>query len=125
MRTIAQRAGFLLASLVLAGVGTIAGAPAASAGSDETIVTARGSVGWYHNGDRVVACDAKKDGLSIEANYRHEGGTSTGRVLHVAGAGECDSETWNLYEGANIEIRMCYRDDFVITKCSGWQNAEA
>jgi hypothetical protein len=125
MRTMAQRAGFFLASLVLAGVSNIAGAPAASAGSDETIVTARGSVGWYHNGDRVVACDAKKDGLSIEANYRHEGGTSPGRVLHVAGAGNCDSETWNTYEGANIEIRMCYRDGFVIAKCSGWQNAVA
>ena len=125
MRTIAQRAGFLLAGLVLAGVGDIAGARAAAAGSDESIVTARGSVWWYHDGDRVVVCDAKKDGLSIEANYRHAGDQSPGRVLHVAGAGECDSETWNTYEGANIEIRMCYRDGFVITKCSGWQKAEA
>jgi hypothetical protein len=125
MRTIAQRAGFLLASLVLAGVSGIVGAPAASAGSDETIVTARGSVGWYHDGDKVVACDAKKDGLSIEANYRHAGDQSPGRVLHAAGAGNCDTETWNTYEGANIQIRMCYRDGSIVIKCSGWQNAEA
>lgn len=64
-------------------------------------------------------------GLSIEANYRLAGDTTPGRVLHVAGAGKCDTAIWDTNEGANIELRMCYRDDFVITECSGWQKAEA
>ena len=91
----------------------------------QSVVTARGSVGWFHDGDKVQVCDAKADGLSIEANYRLAGDTTPGRVLHVAGAGNCDSLVWDKTEGANIQIRMCYRDGFVITKCSDWQAAEA
>ena len=125
MPSTARRARLLFTSLVLAGAGVLVGAPEASAGSNETIVTERGSVAWYHDGDKVVACYAKKDGLSIEANYRLAGGTTPGRVLHVAGAGNCDTATWDKSEGANIEIRMCYRDGIVITECSGWQRAEA
>jgi hypothetical protein len=82
-------------------------------------------VSWFHDGDEVVVCDAKADGLSIEANYRLAGETTPGRVLHAAGAGNCDSATWDKNEGANIEIRICYRDGVIITECSGWQAAEA
>jgi hypothetical protein len=125
MRFRARSARFLFAGLLLVGAGMVAGAPAAAAGSNESVVTARGSVGWFHAGDKVQVCDAKADGLSIEANYRLAGDTTPGRVLHVAGAGNCDSKVWDKTEGANIQIRMCYRDGFVITKCSDWQAAEA
>ncbi len=125
MRFRARSARFLFAGLLLVGAGMVAGAPTAAAGSNESVVTARGSVGWFHDGDKVQVCDAKADGLSIEANYRLAGDTTPGRVLHVAGAGNCDSLVWDKTEGANIQIRMCYRDGFVITKCSDWQAAEA
>jgi len=78
-----------------------------------------------HDGDQVVACDSNGDGLSIEANYRLAGDTTPGKVLHVAGAGNRDDDTWDKTEGANVEIRMCYRDGIVVTQCSGWQKAEA
>ncbi|TCO32748.1 hypothetical protein EV652_104354 [Kribbella steppae] len=125
MRFRARTARFLFAGLLLVGAGAVVGAPTAAAGSNESVVTERGSVAWYHDGDKVVVCDAKADGLSIEANYRLAGGTTPGRVLHVAGAGNCDSKIWDKTEGQNIQIRMCYRDGFVITKCSNWQAAEA
>ena len=80
---------------------------------------------WFHDGDKIQVCDAKADGLSIEAGDRLAGASGPGRVLHVAGAGNCDSTTWDKTEGANIQIRMCYRDNIIITTCSGWQNAEA
>jgi hypothetical protein len=125
MRSTARRAGLVLSGLVFAGAGLIVGAPEAYAGTDESIVTERGSVAWFHDGDEVVACDAKADGLSIEANYRLRGQTGVGRVLHAAGAGNCESVTWDKNEGDTVEIRMCYRDDFVILECSGWQAALA
>ncbi len=125
MRSTARRVGVVFASLVLAGVSATVAAPTAFAGSDEQIVTSKGSVGWQHSGDKVTVCDAKKDGLSVEVNYRLAGDTTPGRVLHVAGAGNCDSRVWDKTEGADIEIRMCYRDNIVVTECSGWQKAEA
>lgn len=125
MRFRARNARILTAGLLLVGAGMVVGAPTASAGSNEQVVTARGSVGWYHDGDKLVVCDAKKDGISIEANYRIAGSTSSGRVLHVAGAGNCDSRVWDKAEGTDIEIRMCYRDGIIVTKCSDWQAAEA
>jgi hypothetical protein len=82
-------------------------------------------VGWYHHGDRVVVCDARKDGLSIEANHRHAGDQGPGRVVHDAGAGNCDTEARDTHEGANIQTGMCYRDGVIVTECSDWQNAEA
>ena len=69
MRFRARSARFLFAGLLLVGAGMVAGAPTAAAGSNESVVTARGSVGWFHDGDKVQVCDAKADGLSIEANY--------------------------------------------------------
>jgi hypothetical protein len=125
MQSTARRAALLFTGLVCAGAGLVAGAPQAAAGTDESIVTERGSVSWFHDGDKVLACDANEDGLSIEANYRLAGDTGTGRVLHAAGAGKCESATWDKNEGDTVEIRMCYRDDFVITECSDWQRAEA
>lgn len=95
------------------------------AGQDQDIVTARGSVAWFHDGDLIQACDARRDGISIEANYRLAGDQTPGRVLHVAGAGNCDKRTWDKSEGQSIEIRMCYRDGIIITTCSDWQSAEA
>jgi hypothetical protein len=125
MKFTARRAKFLFTGLVVAGAGAVVGAPVAGAGSDESIVTERGSVAWFHDGDKVVACDAKEDGLSIEANYRLEGTTTPGRVLHAAGAGTCEEVTWDKNEGDTVEIRMCYRDGFVITRCSDYQKAVA
>jgi hypothetical protein len=125
MQSITRHFARALIAIVLGVTGALAASSAAMAGSDESIVTARGSVAWYHDGDQVVACDAKADGYSIEANYRLAGGTGTGRVLHAAGAGTCETRTWDKNENTDIEIRMCYRDDFVITKCSDWQRAEA
>jgi hypothetical protein len=125
MRFRAQTARSLFAGLLLVGAGAVVAAPTAAAGSNESVVTEKGSVGWYHAGDKIVVCDAKKDGISIEANYRIAGGTTPGRVLHVAGVGNCDSEVWDKTEGQNIEIRMCYRDGIIVTKCSDWQAAEA
>ena len=125
MKSIAPRATLALTSIVVGGTGALAASSAAVAGSDESIVTARGSVAWFHDGDQVVACDAKADGRSIEANYRLAGDTTTGRVLHAAGAGNCRTVTWDKTEGANVQIRMCYRDGIIVTTCSNWQNAEA
>ncbi len=125
MQSIARRAALTFTGIVVGTTGVLAASSAVLAGSDESIVTERGSVAWFHDGDRVVACDAKADGLSIEANYRLTGTTTPGRVVHAAGAGNCESVTWDKTEGADVEIRMCYRDGFVITTCSDWQAAEA
>ena len=126
MQSAARRTALALTAIALGCIGALTGDSAAMAGSDESIVTARGSVAWYHDGDQLVACDAKADGYSIEANYRLAGGTGTGRVLHAGGgAGTCEDRTWDKEEKTDIEIRMCYRDDFVITKCSDWQRAQA
>jgi hypothetical protein len=126
MSSITRRAALAFTGLVVGGAGALLGSPAAQAGSDESIVTARGSVAWYHDGDQLVACDAKADGYSIEANYREAGSISTGRVLHAGGgAGSCETRTWDKPEKTDIEIRMCYRDDYIITTCSDWQRAQS
>jgi hypothetical protein len=122
---IARRAALAFTGVLMTGAGVLVGAPEASAGANQMITTERGSVAWYHDGDEVVACDAKADGMSIEANYRLVGDTTPGRVLHAAGAGNCETATWDKDEGQDIEIRMCYRDGIVITDCSDWQRAEA
>jgi hypothetical protein len=123
--SIMKRALMPMAGAGLAVVGALMTATPASAGVDQSIVTARGSVAWYHDGDIVQVCDAKKDGYSIEANYRLSWQMGPGRVVHVAGAGKCDQVTDDKNEGHTIEIRMCYRDDFIITKCSDWQRGKA
>ena len=123
MQSLARRVLVLASSTVLATA--IVGTTPAWAGSDEQIATARGAVGWFHDGDRIVVSDSLGDGRSIEANYRRDTNSAPIHVLHVAGAGNSNSDTWNLIEGTNIEIRMCYREGSVVTKCSGWQNAEA
>ena len=124
MHFLARSTAVVFAGLVASIVGAIVWAPAASAGSNESIVTARGSVSFFHSGDKLLACDAKKDGLSIEGHFQFVDSGSPHEILHAAGVGNCDSGVWDTYEGADIEIRMCYRKDFVITKCSGWQRAE-
>ena len=124
MRFIA-RGAVLIAGLVVAFVVALAGAPAASAGSDELIFTPGGEVSWSHDGDKVLVCDGRRDGLSIEGHYRFVGDTYPGHVYDAAGVGDCERATWDTYEGADIEIQLCYRDDFVITKCTNWQRAEA
>ena len=125
MRSTARGVGVLLSSLVLASAGTVAGATAAYAGSDESITTRTGNVAWYHDGDKIVACDADKDGLSIDAGYRRAGDSGLGYRVNAAGAGNCDSTTWNLPERTPVEIRMCYRQGSVLIECSGWQRASA
>ena len=123
--SIMKRVLMPLAGLGLAVAGALMTATPAWAGVDQSIVTARGSVAWYHDGDKVVACDAKKDGLSIEANYRLSWQDGPGRVLHAAGAGNCKQVTADKNEGDIVEIRMCYRDDIVILDCSDWQRGRA
>ena len=126
MRSLGRRVSALAScsALVAAATVTAAASPAA-AGSSESISTSRGAVKWTHRGDKISAADKKKDGRSIEANYRIDTNSGYTHVLHVAGNGNSDSRVWNLPEGTNIEIRMCYRDGSVVTKCSGWQKAEA
>lgn len=125
MRFISREAAVLMFSSVLAVAALGAAAAPASAGSDEFIGTATGNVAWFHDGDQMLVCDTKKDGLSIEGHFRLAGSNGVGKILHAAGDGNCVDKVWDTYEGANIEIEMCYRDDFVITKCSDWQRAEA
>ena len=125
MRSTARRVGVLLSSLVLASVGTIAVATSASAGSNQLITTKSGNVAWYHDGDKILACDADKDGMSIDANYRRGGDSGLGYTVNASGAGNCDSTTWNLEEGRPVEIRMCYRQGGVILECSAWQRGVA
>lgn len=125
MRSLTRHLTLLLSSLVVAG-GTVAAVAApAQAGSSEAISTSRGTVSWAHYGDKISASDTKKDGISIEANYRRVNPSGFTHILHVAGAGKTASRVWDLFEGQDIQIRMCYRDGLVILKCSGWQNAEA
>lgn len=124
MQLKARPAAVLLTALIAGMVATLAWAPAASAGSDESIVTSRGSVSWFNQGDTTLACDSKKDGLSIEGHVRFVGRNQPSVVLHAAGAGNCDDRVWDTYEGADIEIQLCYRKDFQITKCSAYQRAE-
>ncbi len=123
--SIMKRALMPMAGAGLAIAGALMTATPAWAGVDQSIVGARGSVAWYHAGDKVVACDAKKDGYSIEANYRLAGQTGPGRVVPAVGAGNCEQVTADKNEGDTVEIRMCYRDDFVILDCSNWQRGKA
>ncbi|WP_148573989.1 hypothetical protein [Nocardioides caldifontis] len=110
---------------LLAGAGLLLTAPAAHAGSSEAISTSRGTVAWAHSGDKISVSDNKKDGISIEANYRRDTLSAPLGILHVAGVGKSRSRVWDLFEGTDIKIRMCYRDGIVVIKCSDWQKAEA
>jgi hypothetical protein len=124
MRHVVRRAAVLTTSSMLAFTGVGAVAAPAWAGSDESIGSLRGVVTWYSNGDKIQAADIKKDGRSIEANYRvgRYGGL---HVLHVAGRGNKKTRVWDLREGTDIQIRMCYRKGWAVLACSGWQKAEA
>ncbi len=124
MRHVVRRATVLATSsaLALTGVGVLA-APA-WAGSDESIGSLRGVVTWQSKGDKITAADIKKDGRGIEANFKvgRHGGT---HVIYAAGRGKKKSFVWNLREGTDIQIRMCYRKGAAVLACSGWQWAEA
>ncbi len=124
MHLMARRTAVLFATLIAGIVATLVWAPAASAGSDESIVTSRGSVSWFNVGDKTLTCDSLKDGLSIEGHFRFVGRVNPSRILHAAGAGNCDNGTWDTYEGADIEIQLCYRKGSQITACSDYQRAE-
>ncbi len=124
MRHVVRRAAVLTTSSVLALTGLTAVTGPAWAGSDESIGSLRGVVSWQSRGDKISAADIKKDGRSIEANYRvgKYGGL---KVLHVAGRGKKKTRVWDLREGTDIQIRMCYRKGWAVLACSGWQKAEA
>jgi hypothetical protein len=124
-RFTARRVGVLLSSLAMAGAGIVVGATPASAGSDQVILTLKGSVGWHHAGDKLEVADNKKDGLGIEGWVRN----TVSRIphsLYVAGAHTSKTRSFSYYpEGTKVQIRMCYRHGAVTTKCSEWVNAEA
>ena len=119
------RAGMLVGgALVLAGaLGTAPASAVDLAGKNQAVTTAAGKAAWFHNGDKLKAYDKKADGKSIVAEATASSGVI--RTAHAAGKGNTKTVTWNLREGTNLKIRMCYRKGAAYLKCSDWQKAQA
>lgn len=119
-RAVTFARGLGLATIVV----LMAAAPAA-AGSNASISTSRGTVTWAHAGDQLSVSDTKKDGLSIRGYVKRDTLGGGEHVVHVAGKGKSKSFVWDLPEGTDVLIQMCYQHGSVVTKCSGWHKGTA
>lgn len=85
-------------------------AMAATSKNSPMISTSRGNAKFYHKGDKVVVCDAKKDGywphIAVEVF------DSDGQAQVIAGhdmrrgAGKCATYQKNIREGRTVQIAL-------------------
>jgi hypothetical protein len=99
-------------------------APAALAGTDESITTARGSASFNHKDEILTANDKKKDGFGIMA-FLFWGGKSVTVVDGNGANNSPNSKDLNIREGTKVKLKLCYVDNGVVFKCSKPQGATA
>jgi hypothetical protein len=105
---------------------------AASAGTDESITTKRGSASFNDKDEIVTANDRLEDGIGIQAHVfwkiKTSSGTKTVSATVTDGNGANNSpNTKNLRirEGTKVRMKLCYVDGGIVTKCSRVQFATA
>jgi hypothetical protein len=97
---------------------------AASAGSDESITTARGSASFNDRSEIVTANDTKKDGMGIQGFLFWNGRSVT--VTDGNGANNSpNTKNLAIREGTKVSLKLCYVDNGVVKKCSRVQTAVA
>ncbi len=101
---------------------------AASAGTDESITTKRGSASFNDKDEIVTANDKLKDGFGVQAFLFWKVKKKTVSVTVTDGNGANNSpNTKNLRirEGTKVNLKLCYVDNGIVTKCSRVQVATA
>jgi hypothetical protein len=92
------------------------------AGQDETITVEGGYVEFHHYGEIVEVSDEVLDGRGLRA-YVLEVGTKT--VSDYTADGEPERLNLSIYEGAKVELKLCYTVDHQRDECSQRQVAIA
>ena len=99
-------------------------ASAASAGTDESITTARGSASFNDRSEIVTANDTKKDGIGIQAFLFWNGRSVT--VTDGNGANNSpNTKNLSIPEGTKVKLKLCYVNNGTVFKCSRPQAATA
>jgi hypothetical protein len=103
--------------------------PVASAGTDESITTKRGSASFNDKDEIITANDKLKDGIGIQAfAFWKVKKKKTVSVTVTDGNGANNSpNTKNLRirEGTKVKLKLCYVDNGVVLDCSRIQVATA
>ena len=118
----------LAALCVLAVTASGLSVPAASAGTDESITTKRGSASFNDKDEIVTANDKLKDGIGIQAFvfWKTKKGTVSATVTDGNGANNSpNTKNLRIREGTKVNMKLCYVDNGVVTKCSRVQVATA
>lgn len=102
--------------------------PAASAGESESISTKRGAISFRDKGERLVALDKRKDGLSIRAYLQTRNGSllsvtdpRTDGLLVIPAVRDLSGIL--IQENEPVRIWMCYVKFGVDVKCSNFKTA--
>jgi len=101
---------------------------AASAGTDESITTKRGSASFNSKDEIVTANDKLEDGLGIQAFvfWKTKKGTVSATVTDGNGANNSpNTKNLRIREGTKVKMKLCYVDDEVVQDCSRVQVATA
>jgi hypothetical protein len=101
-------------------------APAASAGSPESIHTDGGYVSFYDIDEELTASDSRGEGWGVRAKLKWgEKGYETVTDDQGAGGRPVD-EDLTIREGTTVYLKMCYTNNGKDVKCSnGWQEGTA
>jgi hypothetical protein len=92
-------------------------------GEDERIEVAGGIAWFFHHGEILKVWDVRKDGLGVRAHLLEVGSS---RVTDRGVGGGPKSKNLSIYEGAKVELRICYIDKSGDTvRCSQGQVAYA
>ena len=101
---------------------------AASAGESETISTKGGSVSFRDKGERLVALDQRKDGLSVRAYLQIRKGSlfsvtdpRTDGALLIPAVKDLSGVL--IQENTAVRLWMCYVKFGVVVRCSNYKNA--
>jgi hypothetical protein len=96
----------------------------ASAGSDESITTKRGSASFNDNTEIVTANDTLADKQGVQAFLFWNGQSVT--VTDGNGANNSpNTRKLSIPEGTKVGLKLCYVDNGVVKKCSRPQSATA
>lgn len=93
------------AALGIAAAVTATGPASAAASKDSPLLSAAGgNAKYYANGDKVVVCDAKADGMVARTTLYVDG--TNWAYDTASGAGKCTTTSRNLPEGTPVTIKL-------------------
>ncbi len=102
---------------------------AASAGTDESITTKRGSASFNDKDEIVTANDKLEDGIGIQAFVFwkiKKGKTVSVTVTDGNGANNSpNTKNLRIPEGRKVKMKLCYVDNGVVLDCTRVQVATA